>query len=131
MLDASRFIEERSLGHGAFGNVSIFHDARSKDTQSPKQFIIKSIIFHDESDLEASKKEVSVMENLKSQFVVKCYGYFIKEKTINIVMEYCKKGDLQKFIDNLQKEHKIISEQEFFDLASQLASGLSFIHSKQ
>ncbi|KAA6400938.1 MAG: putative protein kinase domain protein [Streblomastix strix] len=126
MLDASRFIEENALGHGAFGKTGVFRDAISK-----KQVLIKSIQFFNESDLEASKKEASVMQTLKSEFVVKCYGYFIKEKTINIVMEYCEKGDLQKFIDNLEKEHKIISEQEFFDLASQLASGLSFIHSKQ
>ncbi|KAA6360163.1 MAG: putative protein kinase domain protein, partial [Streblomastix strix] len=77
------------------------------------------------------KKEVIVMQKLKNKFVVRCYGYFLKEKSINIVMEYCQKGDLQKYIDELKKEHKIIYEQEFFYFAAQLASGISFFHSRK
>ncbi|KAA6398512.1 MAG: putative protein kinase domain protein [Streblomastix strix] len=118
MLDASRFQEVLILGHGAFGSIGVF-----RDIYSQRQVVIKKITFHDENELEAVKKEVVVMQKLKNEFVVRCFGYFLKEKSINIVMEYCQNGDLQKYIDNMKKEHKIITEQEFFDLAAQLASG--------
>ncbi|KAA6402934.1 MAG: putative protein kinase domain protein [Streblomastix strix] len=126
MLDESHFVEVKDLGHGAFGRAGIFRHLRSQ-----KQVAVKTITFKNDSELETAKNEIKIMKSLKSEFVVRCYGYFIKENTINIVMEYCEKGDLQQFIDNLQKEHKVVTDEIFFEFAAQLASGISFIHSKQ
>ncbi|KAA6394127.1 MAG: putative protein kinase domain protein [Streblomastix strix] len=95
-------VEVKNLGHGAFGSTGIFRHLRSQ-----KHVVVKAIIFQDDSELETAKEEVIIMQQLKSEFVVRCYGYFVKEKSINIVMEYCPGGDLQNFIDNLYREHKI------------------------
>ncbi|KAA6376783.1 MAG: putative NEK protein kinase [Streblomastix strix] len=46
-------------------------------------------------------------------------------------MEYCQNGDLQKYIDKMRQENKIINENNFFDFAAQIASGLSLIHGRK
>ncbi|KAA6387700.1 MAG: putative CAMK family protein kinase [Streblomastix strix] len=125
MLDPERFRPERILGHGSFGNAGVYRDIKLN-----KLVAVKSIIFKGEEELAASLNEVKIMEQMQSQFIVQYYGCYTKENKLFIVMEYCLKGDLQKYITRLKEENRIISDEEFFDIAAQLASGLDFIHNK-
>ncbi|KAA6386345.1 MAG: putative NEK protein kinase [Streblomastix strix] len=126
MLEAKNYKEELSFGKGAFGNAFIF-----RDLKTGKRVAVKQIAFADEQELENAQKEVDIMKDLKSDFIVQCFGSYVKDHNFCIVMHYCEQGDLQKFINKNIAKREYISEEKFFDFAAQLACGLEYIRKKR
>ena len=47
-----------------------------------------------------------------------------------IVMEYCNKGDLKKFIDRLTESRNRFPKDLFLSYSQQIASGIKYLHEK-
>ena len=83
------------LGQGSFGTV--FKVRRKID----KNFYVLKIINISQMDRRGQQEsinEVKILASLDSPYIVKYFDSFIENKTLNIIMEFCDKGDLSQAI---------------------------------
>ena len=110
------------------GNYAFAYLVEKKISDIKKYYVIKQIHFNDlsPSEKEEVKKEAKLLSQIKSDFVVKLYEFFEENNQLNIVMEYCENGDLEKFL----KETKDIPLNDNFiwKLFIQIVIGLCEIH---
>ena len=113
---------ERKLGNGAFGDVYLASSFWGK--VAIKSFKTKQTAF----------QEAETLQNLSSPYIVKMIdfyghdigGYFQSWKVYVLVMEFCPKGDLQTYLEN----HPKVDRKQRLTWYHELASGLSYLHSK-
>ena len=76
------------------------------------------------------KNEAIVLSKLKSRNIVKYIESFEDndKNTFNIVMEYCPKGDLRKFINGYKKLGKMINEDVIYSIILDICNGIKKIH---
>ncbi|CAD7940376.1 unnamed protein product [Amoebophrya sp. A120] len=71
-----------------------------------------------------------LMECRGHKNVIDCYGYFLEDRHLVLVIEYAAKGDLNKELRIRQKTAKSFRESEVWDLFLQILHGLRFVHGK-
>ena len=102
MIFKEKYEIQSRIGRGAFGDV--FKVLNKKDN---KLYALKCIAKEPEEEknnfINHCKKEIDIMKNIKSKYVIKCEENFYEEKYENyyIVMELCD-SDLRKLL----KEYK-------------------------
>lgn len=112
------------LGHGNGGRV---YKVRHKKTSA----IYALKVVHSDSDPKSRRqilREISILRQTDSKYVVKCEGVF--EKTggdIAILMEYMDKGTLE----SLMKSGVDFSEDVIAKIAYQVVQGLEHLHSRK
>jgi serine/threonine protein kinase len=84
-----------------------------KDKKSGELRVIECLPLSDDNK-ELEREEFFLKKNIKSPYIVKCYGYFLSESNKYFVMEYCEKGTLKDLIDNHKNKNELISETVFF-----------------
>ena len=116
------------LGEGSYGSV---FKAIHKDSQ--QILAIKQVPV--DTDLQEIIKEISIMQQCDSPYVVKYYGSYFKNTDLWIVMEYCGAGsvlDIMKLRGlywNMPKgEVKTLSEEEIATVLSDTLKGLEYLH---
>ena len=87
------------LGKGSYGSV---YKAIHKDSQ--QILAIKQITV--DNDLQDIMREISIMQQCDSPYVVKYYGSYFKTTELWIVMEYCGAGSI------LGKQHFVTKEEK-------------------
>lgn len=95
----------RALGHGSFGSAFLV-----TEIASGKQLVWKRMTIVNDEDRRMALSEAEILRNNKSEFLVEYYGSFEDESEFYILMEYCDKGDLRKYINHLRELGAIISE---------------------
>ena len=119
------------LGSGSFGTV--FKVRRKTDGQT---YVIKSIRIVDltATEQQAAINEVNILNQLENPFVCRYYeSFIIPNDSLNIVMEYCNKGDLKRVI-NKRKERgngAFLPEDLIWDTVLQVILGLHYLHGKK
>ena len=78
---------------------------------------------------EEALNEVQIMSALDHPYIVKYYDYFIENKTLHILMEYCERGDLNKHIK--AQAGRPMPEQRIWKFFIQICMGLEYLHSKK
>lgn len=109
------------LGSGSYGVV--FKVRRKTDN---KVYVIKTVRIVDLSakEQQTAINEVTILSQLKSQFVVHYFDSFISGESLHLVMEYCNKGDLQGLIKKaVEKERLFLPEDLTWDMALQIILG--------
>ena len=114
---------ERKLGNGAFGDVYLAKSRRGEKV-AIKSFKTKQTAF----------QEAETLRDLSSPYIVKMIdfyghdigGYFQSWIVYVLVMEFCPNGDLQKYLEN----HPKVDRMQRLTWYHELASGLSYLHSK-
>ena len=120
------FEVEKILGSG-LNAIAYLVSKKLSDTHKDfyviKQFNLELLT---PEDKELVYNEVNILSKIKSDFVVKLYEFFEENNQLNIVMEYCENGDLEKFL----KETKDIPLNDNFiwKLFIQIVIGLCEIH---
>lgn len=110
------------LGSGSFGTV---FKVRKKSTG--KMYVMKQIETSNMTDAERSsaEKEIRVLAFVRSAYVVRLYDSFHARAKLCLIMEWCRKGDLQQF---LRKRKRPLKEEKAVRIAAQIAAGLRAIH---
>ena len=114
------------LGQGSFGTV--FKVRRKADKNF---YVMKSINISqmDRRGQQESVNEVKILASLDNPYIVKYFDSFIENKTLNIVMEFCDKGDLSQ---NIRAQMgRLIIESKIWKFFIQMCLGLEYIHSKR
>ncbi|KAA6362060.1 MAG: hypothetical protein EZS28_042413, partial [Streblomastix strix] len=106
MLKKSDYRVVRALGHGSFGSAF-----QITEIASGKQLVWKKMAIVNDDDRKMALSEAEMLRNNKSEFLVEYYGSFEDESEFYILMEYCDKGDLRKYIKHLRELGAVISEE--------------------
>jgi serine/threonine protein kinase len=121
MVDTSSLTLGKSIGSGCFGEV--FAGLYQSKTVAIKRIQTS----HDPVKTQSFLQEISAMETLKHENVVRLYAIAIKAPYTYIVTEFCKLGSLQ---DVLDKHAEKLTTQIKLDMMKGAAAGMAYIHSK-
>ena len=120
----------RTLGKGAF---SIVYLVRRKEDK--KEYALKSITMDklSESDQQNSVNEIRILASVSHPNIIGYKEAFWdnKNKTLNIVMEYCDDGDLETKIKVMKRNKQKFEEPLIWEYAIQIVEGLKALHDKK
>ncbi|RTG82625.1 serine/threonine kinase 3 [Schistosoma bovis] len=106
------------LGKGSYGSV---YKARYKANGGI--VAVKKVPV--DSDLADIVKEISIMQQCDSPFIVKCYGSLFDSQDLWICMEYCGAGSIA---DIMRLRGKAIGEEEIATVLHYSLCGLDYLH---
>ncbi|XP_030748575.1 serine/threonine-protein kinase 3 [Sitophilus oryzae] len=106
------------LGEGSYGSVY-----KALHKESSQVLAIKQVPV--DTDLQEIIKEISIMQQCDSPYVVKYYGSYFKNTDLWIVMEYCGAGSVS---DIMRLRKKTLSEEEIATILSDTLKGLEYLH---
>ena len=123
-LQLKHYIFSDKLGSGTYGDVykaSKRHGAREvvaiKCVQKTKM---------SKNEADAIVAEISILKNIKHDFIVEMLDFQWDSRQIYIIMEYCGGGDLSKYI----KKHVKLPEKICKRFLQQLGAALKFLRTK-
>ena len=116
-----------NLGIGSYGVV---YKVSKLNNNIENIYVIKQIPLKglNENKIKEVKQEAKILSSIKSSFVVKYFDSFEENNILNIVMEYCEGGDLEKLIEKHKKSKTILKEEIIWKLFIQMTIGLASIH---
>ncbi|XP_071941900.1 serine/threonine-protein kinase 3-like [Antedon mediterranea] len=106
------------LGEGSYGSVF-----KAMHKESGQVLAIKQVPV--DTDLQEIIKEISIMQQCDSPFVVKYYGSYFKNTDLWIVMEYCGAGSVS---DIMRRRNKVLTEGEIATILQYTLKGLEYLH---
>ncbi len=89
MILDNKYLYIEQLGIGGFGNVFLAEDILSK-----RKVAIKRLKFSNAATTKFFIKEIEKISKFEHPNIVKYYHYFIENKILHLVMEYCSGGSL-------------------------------------
>lgn len=109
------------IGRGSYGSVF-----KSLHKESGQVLAIKQVPV--DTDLQEIIKEISIMQQCDSPYIVKYYGSYFKNTDLWIVMEYCGAGSVA---DIMRLRNKVLNEEEIATILYYTLKGLEYLHSKR
>ena len=106
------------LGEGSYGSVF-----KAMHKESGQVVAIKQVPV--DTDLQEIIKEISMMQQCDSPYVVKYYGSYFKNTDLWIVMEYCGAGSVS---DIMKLRNKTCTEEQIACILSYALKGLEYLH---
>ncbi|KAI3384608.1 hypothetical protein SNEBB_000088 [Seison nebaliae] len=106
------------IGKGSYGHV---YKAVNKETK--KLMAIKQVPV--DGDFQELIKEISIMQECNSPFIVQYYGSYFKDTDLWIVMEYCGGGSVS---DVIKLRRKTLNEEEIQQILYFVLRGLQYLH---
>ncbi|KAF7490394.1 Serine/threonine-protein kinase 3 [Sarcoptes scabiei] len=106
------------LGEGSYGSVY-----KALHKESGQILAIKQVPV--ESDLGEIIKEISIMQQCESLYVVRYFGSYFKGSDLWIVMEYCGGGSVS---DIMRFRKKTLTEEEISIILKDTLLGLEYLH---
>ena len=76
-------------------------------------------------EITSLKKEISILKDCNSEFVVKFYGSFFKNDQLWLIMEYCAAGSI---IDIIRITKKSLDENQISTILHMALKGLEYLH---
>lgn len=109
------------IGRGSYGSVY-----KALHKESGQVLAIKQVPV--DTDLQEIIKEISIMQQCDSVFIVKYYGSYFKNTDLWIVMEYCGAGSVS---DIMRLRNKTLTEDEIATILYDALRGLEYLHSRR
>lgn len=130
------YIIKEQLGIGSFGKVYKVIKKESEPNGTKQVLVLKQISLFNlrKEEVEEVNKEAKILSSLNSKYIVKYFDSWIENSTLNIIMEYCEKGDLGKYIKSVKDnktDEACLPEEEIWRIFIQICIGLSYLHNKK
>lgn len=109
---------QKCLGEGSFGKVFQGFENTTKEKVAIKKVDFKTI----EKDTYLEKAihdEIRIFNKFRHENIVQLFEVLNSKRSLYIIMEYCKDGDLKKYL----KTKKRINERETFEIMKQIMKG--------
>mmetsp|Transcript_14931 Transcript_14931/g.29311 ORF Transcript_14931/g.29311 Transcript_14931/m.29311 type:complete len:365 (-) Transcript_14931:140-1234(-) len=113
------FKMQAKIGQGSYGSVY-----KAIDTRDGSVVGLKLLVFDAES-LDDIKKEIQILQQCQSDYIVALKGVFCKDKTIWIAMEYCAAGSLSDMMTVCRRK---LSEIQIACVMKMSLEGLMYLH---
>lgn len=110
--------DPRPIGYGSFSIVYKGYSIRDPDQCCAIKKITRLV------DTKSFQNEVDVMRQLNHPNILKLYDVYQEQDEFYLVLEFCRDGDLSKYIDRRQTTHDVL-------YMRQILEGLEYLHSKQ
>ena len=118
------------LGAGAFSCVLKVKSKINKQIYAMKKVDMNKILEEMNVDRKYFENEIHFLQNLRSNFVCKCYTIFQEDNFLFFIMEFMNNGDLLTFYKANKALQKQIPEDKMWDIFFKSISGLKYIHEK-
>ena len=106
------------LGEGSYGQVWKALHKQSGNTVAVKILPISS-------DIESLRKEIYILKQCKSPYIIQYYGSYLKDNDLWLILEYCHPGS----VSDLQKATKRnLYEMEIASICQSVLKGLEYLH---
>ena len=96
---SSRYNIHERVGKGSYGDV---YRATCIETKEERAIKIIDLEYSDD-DVEEVRKEISIMSELRSNFLTRLHESFAEGQKLYIVMEYLNAGSLRDLLDEMQE----------------------------
>ena len=90
----------RELGAGAYGQVYKVKNKYNNSIRAMKKIDKKWLGNLNDNEV---MKEVEILKNLNHPYIIKLYEYYVTDKYLFLIYEFCDEGDLQRKIQKLKK----------------------------
>lgn len=111
------------LGEGAYASVF-----KAIDLRDGSVVAVKIIEIEPDENFEGLKREINILKDCQSEFIVAYKGAFQSDGRLWIVMEYCDAGSL---LDLMSICHKTLTETEIAATMNQALQGLKYLHNSR
>lgn len=117
----------KKLGEGSFSKVFLVKRLKDKKVYAMKTIKMKNI---SEKNRENSLNEIRILAGIQHPWIIGYKDSFVEkeEKRLNIIMEYCEKGDLWKKIEKKKRKEKRFWEEDLWDLLGQVVLAVDHLH---
>lgn len=109
------------LGQGSFGVVY-------KCLHRESGLIVAAKIVCFEDEVESFKKEIDILKECKSPYILRYYGCYIKNRDIWIIIEFCDSGSV---LDLMRAIRASFNEYQIASIVQMVLFGLGFLHEKK
>ena len=107
------------------GNYGIVYKVMKKSTKEIFAAKISTIL---KSNLENFKKEINVLKQCNSPYIIKYHNSYLKNNKIWIIIEYCDCGSV---LDLMRITNKYLNEEEISSIIQMVLKGLIFLHDQK
>ena len=113
----------KQLGKGGYGKVYEVKNKKSGEIRACKH-LSKLIL----KDLEKFEREINILINSDHPNIIKIYEVFESQRSLYIVMEECKGGELfDRIIEHIESK-KMYSEKDAAEMIRQVMSAVEYCH---
>lgn len=118
-----------AFARGSYGELYICHKILQDGQLSPEEYIAKKVLMLDQANTETRmKNEVEISDEMckKTEHIVKVYSHFRDKRdgSLYIIMEYCKGGNLDTYLDN----QVLLSEDIAIKILMQIVNVFVILH---
>ena len=117
----------KELGKGSYGTVYTVKSKLNSNIYVMKKMELNYLQAHQQQEC---YREVSILKKVSHQNIIKYYSSFLENEILYIIMEYAELGDLYSLIKYYKKHSKFFDEIDLWKIASEILSGLDYLHSK-
>lgn len=125
-----RFIEDRVLGQGEFGVVTLVHDMRAPEGENSLacKVLRKGVVFKEGTVYtplkpEILQGEIGMLRTLRGQhYIMELIAVYETSRTIHMVTEYCAGGEMMEYVS---KQEEDLRTDDVSRIAFQLLDGIS------
>ena len=119
------YIIKERLGVGAFGVVFKVLKKTNNVIYVIKQIPLIGLTYQEKNE---AKLEAKILSSVRSNYIVRYYESFEENNNLNIVMEYCDRGDLSQFINKNKKTRYLLKEDLIWSIFLKITIGLATLH---
>ena len=109
------------LGQGNYGSVYKVLDKKTGQILAAK---IATLC----GNIESFKKEINVLKQCNSPYILEYFGSYIKNDSIWIIIEYCDGGSV---LDLMRITERNLTEEQIASIITMVLNGLSFLHEQK
>ena len=112
----------QKVGQGNYGSVYKVQNNKTGEILAAKICKIES------NNTESFYKEINMLKQCDSPYILKYYSSYIKNNTIWIVLEFCDGGSI---LDIMRITNKFYNEKEIASIIKMVLKGLQFLHAQR
>lgn len=125
--DVYNIFTENRIGKGSYGSVYYCRHKKTQEEYACKVINVNRINSH---YLRKLHLEVDIMKDVDHPNIIKLRGVFFGQRTVCMVMELCKGGELFDHLTGNKSKKKGFEEPRAAKLTEEMLSAISYLHSQ-
>lgn len=122
-----KYLIVQELGKGQFGSVYKALDTENNNKEYAIKLVARDKVESNALITKLFRSEIAIMRTTEHPNLLSLVDYLETSSNYYVVVQYCKDGDLEKYLE----KHKKIDEPEAVFYLKQIMSGFLFLHQKK